>query len=289
MRWNCRAETAGKSVRRAGRRPKHSMKDYLKLIILKEANRSSLRMAEACYSELVCGMRVDHSVIHYWEKRFGSGLIEELERHLGRRIEELLNYSFSVLDSTKMSTWRGDTVEFHLLVRIAGDKGSGTVYPAAVAFGSTSGTPLRAIVPGELMADAWYDSREVLRSMFKMGYTPIVKPAGNRERGMWRKKARVIFYKNEERYRMRGVGESVFGSLTNMFGDRLKTSLEVSTTAGIGAGITAYMVRIYMRIRLSYTEIRTGFLLLREFLDTLLISRNYLPGMKPDCSDGEFL
>jgi len=51
-----------------GRKPKHDLREYLKLIVAKEARKCNLREAELSYSELICGSRVDHSVIHYWEK-----------------------------------------------------------------------------------------------------------------------------------------------------------------------------------------------------------------------------
>jgi len=141
-------------------------------------------------------------------------------------------------------------VEFHLLVR----KAKETVYPAAIAFGSSFLTPLRALTQGkgELLADAWYDNNLILKAMFKAGYLPIVKPNKGRGRKYYRRKARKIWnnpkIKLEERYRCRGVGESIFGSLKNWLGDRLKTSLIASTITRIGARIIAYLARIYIRI-----------------------------------------
>lgn len=66
-----------------GRKPKHSLKAYLKLICLKEAKKASLRGAEVDYSKLVCGARVDHSVIRYWEKRLDKELIQALVAKAG--------------------------------------------------------------------------------------------------------------------------------------------------------------------------------------------------------------
>jgi len=51
------------------------------LIVVKEFSRSSLRYAEDNYSLLLFGERVDHSVIHYWEKRFRRlGILEKIWR-----------------------------------------------------------------------------------------------------------------------------------------------------------------------------------------------------------------
>jgi hypothetical protein len=66
---------------------------------------------------------------------------------------------------------------------------------------------------GELLADAWYDNNLILKAMFKAGYLPTVKPNKGR------------------------IGESIFGSLKNWLGDRVKTSLIASTITRIGARI----------------------------------------------------
>jgi hypothetical protein len=50
-------------------------------------------------------------------------------------------------------------------------------------------------------------------------------------------------------YRQRGRGESCFGSLTNEFGDRLKTSRIDTSITRIGARVIAYLTKVYIRIR----------------------------------------
>lgn len=242
-------------IRRAkqrGRKPKRSLKSYLALIVTKEAEKASLRKAEASYSKLVCNERVPKSTIAYWEHRFDQSLIERLVAEIGAKVEKLIDYCFSILDSTKFTAWNKNLIEFHLLVR----KASGTIYPAAVAFGSYFTAPLRAIISGkgELLADSWYDNNLLLKAMFKAGYIPIVKPNKGRGRKCWRRKARKIFNnpltKLQQKYRRRSIGESVFGSLTNWLGDRLKTSLVASTITRIGARIIGYLARIYIRATL---------------------------------------
>ena len=59
-----------------GQPPKHPIRDYLILIILKEFKKASLRDAETGWSECVCGERIDHSVIHYWEQNIPIEIIE---------------------------------------------------------------------------------------------------------------------------------------------------------------------------------------------------------------------
>lgn len=103
---------------------------------------------------------------------------------------------------------------------------------------------------GKLLADAWYDDNKGIGEMFKQGYEPIVKPNKNRDSGYWRKKARKIFNDPFKKcfYKQRPRGESLFGSLTNEFGDRLKTSRYESSITRIGARIIVHMTKIYMRV-----------------------------------------
>jgi hypothetical protein len=53
-----------------------------------------------------------------------------------------------------------------------------------------------------------------------------------------------------DRYRLRGIGEGVFGSLTAWLGDRLKTWLKATAETRIAARIIAYLARIWLRARL---------------------------------------
>jgi hypothetical protein len=231
-----------------GRPPKHDRKDYLKLIIVKEWKKRSLRAAETDYSELVCGERVDHSVIHYEEKVLRK-FVEEVIVLVGKKLDSSIGYEFSVMDSTKFSTWKKGTVEYHMLIRVAGR----TVYPSSAFFGSINPPEAtRATLVeghGDLYADAWYDDNDALGMMFQYGYNPIVKPNEGRGRGYWRRKARKLYRHPVGRlkYKQRGRGESPFGSLADEFGDRLKTLSKNNTITRIGCRIIAYQVKIYMR------------------------------------------
>ena len=104
--------------KRRGRPPKRSIKDYLILIVIKELKKASLRATETDWSECVCEERVDHSVIHYWEKNLRPGVIEQTVRIIGSELEEMLGYDFSVIDATSFSDWHHNTSGFHLLSRI---------------------------------------------------------------------------------------------------------------------------------------------------------------------------
>ena len=123
-------------------------------------------------------------------------------------------------------SWNKNLIEFHLLIR----KSKETIYPVSITFGSNFLTPLRTIVngKGELFANTFYDNNLILKQMFKAGYIPIVKPNKSRNRKYWRRKARKIWNNLKDKYKQRWIGESIFGTLTNWLGDRLRTSLIAS-------------------------------------------------------------
>ncbi len=230
-----------------GQPPKHPIKNYLILIILKEIKRSPLRGAETDWSEYVCGERVDHSVIHYWEQRIPPEIIEETIRKAGNKLEDILGYEFSVIDATSFSDWRKENNSFHLINRVC----ECTVYPVGIARDTLD--PIQntrnAMVPGQgfFMGDKWYDVNGVFRMVFGNGYTPLISPQRMRGRGYWRRKARKIYDIHWMRYRQRGRGESVFGSLTVWFGDRLHTRKQRTTYLRICARVLGYQVRILIR------------------------------------------
>ena len=112
--------------------------------------------------------------------------------------------------------------------------------------------PVREAVPdgnGKALADAWYDEIETIKSLFKKGYTPIICPNKNRYSGFYRRKARAIYRKPENKlaYRQRGRGESVFGSLTNEHGDRLKARNVNAIQTRTAARVFAYQIKLLIR------------------------------------------
>lgn len=229
-----------------GRPPKHSIKEYAALVVLKEEEKASLRKAETDYSDEICSERVDHSVIHYWEKKLKEVYVA-LVRRIGEVLCRLTRPKFKIIDSTKFVNWEQKEIEFHTLTAITEE----TVFPVSVFFGSVSpskavkGTILQG--KGELMADRWYDDNKAMGIMFESGYIPIVKPNSGRYHGYWRRKARKKYYSDILRYRQRGRGECPYGSLTNCYGDRLNTILPKTTKTKIAARIVAYLVRLYIR------------------------------------------
>jgi len=230
-----------------GQPPKHPIRDYLILIILKEFKKASLRDAETDWSEYVCGERIDHSVIHYWEQNIPADVIENAIRRTGKKLEEFLGYEFSVIDATSFPDWHNGNNSFHLVNRIH----KGTVYPVSVTRDTYNPIPntmdVLVLGNGFLMADKWYDVNWIYRIIYKNGYIPLISPQRTRGRGYWRRKGRKVYSREWRRYRQRGRGESIFGSLTNWFGDRLHTRMERTTYVRICARILCYQVKLLIR------------------------------------------
>ncbi len=109
-----------------------------------------------------------------------------------------------------------------------------------------------------MLCDAWYDDNDSLGIMFKRVYQPIIKLNKERFRGYHRHKARKLYMNpiSNQKYRQRGRGESLYGSLTDEFGDRLKTSRINTSITRIGARVISYLVKIYIRINESLVFIR---------------------------------
>ena len=59
-------------------------------MVLKEVKKERLRGAEINTSSMVFGERIDHSVIHYWEKRLREALIEGLLKRIGKILHSII-------------------------------------------------------------------------------------------------------------------------------------------------------------------------------------------------------
>jgi hypothetical protein len=230
-----------------GRPLKRPLAEYTVLLALKEEKKASLREAEANYSEDACAERIDHSVIHYWEKKLRC-VYEFLVQRIGLFLTGKSHEFFRFLDSTKFSNWHQKTYEFHTMHSIAKDM----VFPLSIFFGSVSPSAAvgNVIQPGrgQVMADPWYDDNKALGIIYANGYVPIVKPNSIRFHGHHRRKARREFYRDQLRYRQRGRGESVYGSLTNCYGDRLPTKRTKTTQTRIAARVVCYLIRLCIRV-----------------------------------------
>lgn len=237
-----------------GTKPKHNIVDYTALIVLKEASKKSQRGAEVDWSKKVCGQRVDHSVIAYWESKEEILLaVRKIIAIAGAMLNKYLSTLFSFVDSTKFSSWNIEETEIFVCNKIA-DK---TVYPIGISFKKNNvASPVDEAVPngnGLFYADAWFDNNKAIEILFRKGYTPIICPNKNRWKGYYRKKARKLYRMREHRlgYRQRGRGESLFGSLTNRYGDRFVAKNSNVMKVRIASRILAYQLRILLRATLN--------------------------------------
>lgn len=235
-----------------GAKPKRSVIKYALLIALREFDKRTQRGAEMHLSKLVCNERVDHSVIAYWENReFMQKLIAQFISIAGAMLNKVLSSLFTFVDATKFTSWNIEEVQITVCNKIANQ----TVYPIGISFKTNSVLdPVEEAVPkgqGKLYADAWYDENKAIGAMFKKGYEPIVCPNKNRWKGANRHKARKLYAMIENRlgYRQRGRGESMFGSLTNCYGDRLHSRNKTAMQTRIAARILCYQVKLLIRVR----------------------------------------
>jgi len=231
-----------------GRPPKHNPTSYAEVIVLKEFEKKSLRSAEVNLTQFVVGERIDHSVINYWERK--PEIVKCLAiiiSRAGQLLDKLLTREYSFVDATKFTSWKIEETEVHVCNRIAKE----TIYPVGISFRTDSvNAPVKECVPkgeGELLADAWYDAKKAIQVMFEKGYTPLVCPNKRRSSGYWRKKSRELYKQRRGIYRQRGRGESMFGSLTNQFGDRFnsidKNCMQVRTLGRI----LCYQIKLLIR------------------------------------------
>lgn len=234
-----------------GRKPKRSPTRYAFLIALKEFDKRTLRGAEMHLSRFVFDERIDHSVIAYWEnQKQMRDLIAKFVAVAGAMLNKALSSLFTFVDATKFSSWHIEEVNVHVCNKIANK----TLYPAGISFLTHNiREPVNEAVPkGEGLAylDAGYDDNKTIGVMFEKGYTPIVCPNKSRWRGYWRKKARKLYRMPEHRlgYKQRGRGESLFGSLTNCYGDRLHARTTTAVQTRIASRMLCYQIKLLIRI-----------------------------------------
>lgn len=231
-----------------GRNPKHNPTLYAEVIVLKELSNRNLREAELDLSANVVGERVDHSVISYWEnKPEMADCLKIIISRAGQLLDALLTREYTFVDSTKFTSWKVEEIEIHVCNRIAKE----TIYPVGISFLTNSvRDPVKEAVPvgkGELLADAWYDERKTIQLLFEKGYEPLICPNKRRSRGYYRKKARKLYKQRREIYKQRSRGESMFGSLTNEFGDRLNAVNKPCMQVRILSRIISYQIKLLIR------------------------------------------
>ena len=82
---------------------------------------------------------------------------------------------------------------------------------------------------------------------FEKEYVPLICPNKKRSRRYYKKISRKFYKQRREIYKQRGRGESLFGSLTNEFGDRFKSANETSMQVRILGRIISYQIKLLIR------------------------------------------
>ncbi len=252
-----------------GRKPKREIEGYAFALALKEFDKRTLRSAEEHITKFVFNERVDHSVLSYWENNPKMiKLLQEFIAVAGAMLNKFLSSLFSFVDATKFTSWKIEETFVTVCNKIAKE----TVYPVGISFEKeTVASPVNESVPngtGFLYADAGYDDNKTIGVLFEKGYTPIVCPNKNRFHGYYRRKARKLYRmrKNRLGYRQRGRGESLFGSLTNCYGDRFYAINPNAMMTITASRVLCYQIKLLIRINST----------LALFIRHALIPANYL-------------
>ncbi len=83
---------------------KYDIKKIIKALIIKEFEKLSLRAAEVRVKQIL-GIRIDHTVLHFWEKKL-SPYIEEITNEILKELQKL-EYLESFVDSTIFTNKKG--------------------------------------------------------------------------------------------------------------------------------------------------------------------------------------
>jgi hypothetical protein len=255
-RWNGRAYEAGllisildlilesmdcvsKIKERGGRRPKRPVKLYVEVLVFKEMSKLSLRYAESC-SSTYFHERIPRSTLSYWENHHGFLIKHVLEVLFG--ILCLLSYDYTVLDSTKFTDWHKKAHEAFLCVRVGEALLPVHVGLTTSEVGFSEGVPSGS---GFALADGAFDAKPVLNDLASKGYIPMVKP-GKVSPGGYGARIRDGLF-DQSTYRLRAVGEGVFGALTVEFGDRMKTRRREAAETRTLLRLVVYCLKILVR------------------------------------------
>ncbi len=235
-------------TQKRGRPPKLKPETYLLILLSKEYLGHSLRVAEHVDADLISRRRVPKSTLNYWEQKPGiRKAIKTIFSLLSEKLEKLIGYEISVLDSTKLTSWLKELVEMHALLRYK----SGVLYLASYCFTSSQSLATEKIREGSdfLLADRWYDDKKVLYNVVERGYKPLIRPRGYGARGYGAKLRDDIWrdFRLRRLYKLRGVGEGFFGALALWFGQRLTAKKLEVVKLRLAMRCLLYNLRIWIR------------------------------------------
>jgi hypothetical protein len=152
---------------------------YLKALVLKEVCKASLRYAESL-SQTHLGVRIPKSTLHYWEVKHGDVVVEVLKTL--SRLLSLMDYDYSVIDSTKFTDWLKNLHELFIDV---GVRGGETLFPVHAQLTSSEVEFIKGIPEGGgvILGDGAFNAKPVLNTIALRGYIPIVKKGSKSPKG----------------------------------------------------------------------------------------------------------
>jgi hypothetical protein len=153
----------------------------VKALALKEACKASLRCAEGL-SQVYLGVRIPKSTLHYWEVRHGD-VVEDLLKALFRLLS-LMDYDYSVIDSTKLAGWLRGLHELFVNVRVRSDD---TLFPVHAQLTSSEVELVKGIPEGRgiMLGDGAFDAKPVLNTIASRGYIPVARRGSMSPRGIF--------------------------------------------------------------------------------------------------------
>jgi len=83
---------------------KYDVRTIIKALIVKEFEKLTLRAAEVRVKQLL-GIRIDHTVLHFWEKKLAP-YVEEIVNQILKELHKL-EYSETFVDSTVFTNKKG--------------------------------------------------------------------------------------------------------------------------------------------------------------------------------------
>jgi len=138
-----------------------SPKLYIKTLVLKEVCRVSLRYAESLSLAYFCA-RIPKSTIHYWEMRHGD-IVKRVLRMLFKLLS-LIEYDYSIIDSTRSADLVRELHELFINVRV---KGGGTLSPVHAKLTGSEVEFIKGIAGGVgfMFGDEAFDAKPVLNTI----------------------------------------------------------------------------------------------------------------------------
>jgi len=246
-----------------GRPPKFSPERHAFFCILTSYMNWSLRTAEAFLD--VLGVSIDHSTIGKAYHRLPEGYIVRAIRLLNSKVSVLLGRSrLYVCDASGLAcdrskrkvvraleeAWVTEYEKLHLVVELR--EGLLCIADARATEGEAHEAPLvkqmlseGEIKEGYMLGDKAFDVEGIYRECFEHGLVPVIKRKTSTKRGRFRRKASKLF--SQDVYRLRGIGEGVFGAIEVKFGAKIRAKKAKARRVAALMQALAFNISAFMR------------------------------------------